>query len=87
MISPRISPNPPKSVVGAVAGVRVYLVFSHATVYAYYTVITGCPHPGPLPALLDMGKFEILTKRAQFCPGEVVKANGGTGSGTPLSMA
>ena len=34
----------------------------------------------------NMGKFEILTNRAQFCPGDVVKANGGIGS-TPLPMA
>jgi malate dehydrogenase len=40
----------------------------------------------PLPASVDAGKLEALTKRIQFGGDEVVKAKDGTGSAT-LSMA
>lgn len=40
----------------------------------------------PLPASIDAGKLEAVTKRIQFGGDEVVKAKDGTGSAT-LSMA
>lgn len=78
-------------VVGGHSGVTVCSAFSRAIstlfIYAQSQIVPLLSQSShPLPASVNTGNFETLTKRVQFGGDEVVKAKDGTGSAT-LSMA